>query len=270
MIGQGGLKLIFGALSDAPRFELFGPAHWATLVGIAGVCLLVPLWARRLDDRSQETVARGIAVLILVEELLIKIPVRVGLFDFPLAEELPLHLCRLGAIAGAWLLMTRSVWAFDLVYFWALGGGLLALLTPDIRIAPPHIIYGLFYSGHALEILAVVYAMVVFGMRPHFRSVLRCMAVTQLLVLFLYPLNAWLGSNYLFLNRPPGEASILDGLGSGWVYLAQIEVVAAIFIVGFYLPFWLWDIRSGFPRGLLNRRSRRFGRGDAQEVTIDS
>ena len=252
--------MIFGALDHAPRFELFGPAHWGTLLAIAVMVLAVPLWARRLDVRGQDRVAWWIAILILLEELVIKIPVRVGIFDFPLAEELPLHLCRLCAIAGAWLLMTRSEWAFDLVYFWALGGGLLALLTPDIRIAPPHIIYGLFYSGHALEILAVLYAMMVFGMRPHFRSVIRCAAATQLLVLFLYPLNVWLGSNYLFLNRPPGEASILDQLGSGWVYLAQMELVAAFFILGFYLPFWLWDIRVSFWRTFApRRRSQRIG-----------
>ena len=253
------MDLVFGGLDEAPRFELFGPEHWVTLAVIALVCLWVPLWALGLDERRQGQVAQWIAALILVEELLVKIPVRVGIFDFPLAEELPLHLCRIGAIAGAWLLMTRSVWAFDLVYFWALGGGLLALLTPDIRIAPPHIIYGLFYSGHALEILAVLYAMMVFKMRPNFRSVIRCMAVTQLLVVFLYPLNVLLGSNYLFLNRPPGEVSILDGLGSGWAYLAQIELIAGVFIVGFYLPFWLWDIRPTFLRSLTRRNSQRFG-----------
>ena len=239
---------MFGDLASAPRFSLFGLDHGVTLAAAFVVCIAVPIVGRALSDKGRIRLAWWIGGAILVVELLIKLPVRVAVFDFPLSEELPLHLCRLGALAGAWLMFTRSSWAFDLVYFWAFGGGVLAVLTPDIRIGPPHMIFLLFYVGHTLEILAVTYAMVVFGLRPTFRSVVRCLVVTQLLMVVIYPLNLLLGSNYLFLNRPPVEASIIDSLGSGWQYLVGLELLAAFFILLCYVPFFLWDLRAYWTR----------------------
>ena len=239
---------MFGELATAPRFSLFGADHWVTLAVAFSVCIAVPILGRALSDKGRIRLAWSIGGALVVEELFIKLPVRVAIFDFPLSQELPLHLCRLGALAGAWLMFTRSSWAFDLVYFWAFGGGVLAVLTPDIRIGPPHMIFLLFYVGHTLEILAVTYAMVVFGLRPTFRSVVRCLLVTQLLVVVLYPLNLLLDSNYLFLNRTPVEASILDSLGSGWQYLVALELLAAFFILLCYVPFFLWDLRVHLTR----------------------
>ena len=53
--------------------------------------------------------------------------------------------------------------------------------------------------------------------------------------------NQAIGSNYMFLARKPGSASLLDVLGPWPVYLVWLEVLALIMVGLMYVPYAVGD-----------------------------
>ena len=239
-------------MSQAPAFVLFGPAHLTALAIIVLAGLAVP-WGVRLGAGPRAAYRIGVALsVLLVAHELTKIGVRVGLRDLPLATQLPLHLCALSVLLTAWVLARKSCGAYEVVYFWALGGTTQALLTPDLRHGFPHPAYLVFFVGHGLVILGVLYATFVYRFRPRPRSIVRSLAALAVVAVLVTPVNLWLGTNFLYLMEKPGGASLLDYLGPWPWYVLGLAGVALISSLFWYLPWLVADRWRG-------RRERRPG-----------
>jgi hypothetical integral membrane protein (TIGR02206 family) len=144
-------------------FQLFGTPHLTTLVLIVAVALVLPLAVRFLQPAARP-VGIALAGLLVAQEAvqLVLAVMREG----PSVALLPLHLCSLSAYLTAWMLITRAQRVYEVVYFWGLGGTTQALLTPDLVQGFPSAAYLLFFLGHGLVIVGVLYATIVFGLRP--------------------------------------------------------------------------------------------------------
>ena len=157
---------------------------------------------------------------------------------FPWQNELPLHLCRLGALLTGIMLITRNYYLFEITYFWGLGGAVQALLTPDIKEGFPHGVFLFFFIGHGLIFLGVVFATVNYKYKPTFKSMKKVFLLTNLYAIPLIPLNFVINSNYLFLRAKPAAVSILDFFLRPWPsYLIGMEVLMIILFAVYYLPF---------------------------------
>ena len=118
-------------------FQLFGPDHLLALLTTAVVTLSLTLLVRRSPWGIVSVSARvGLALyLLLVAGLVFVIAARSGLFR--LIELLPFHLCDMAILLAVVALLWRVRWVYEVLYFWALAGTLLAIFTPDVLWAFP-------------------------------------------------------------------------------------------------------------------------------------
>lgn len=220
-------------MAEQPDFVLFGSAHLTVLT----VTLVLGLTLSRL--RSSETAtqqARVMAMLLLVVALL-KPLLYIGIYEQPWNASLPLNLCRINEIFCVYMLWQRSFRTFEVAYFLAMAGSVIALLTPDLEHGFPDPRFLSFFFSHSLSVLAVLYAVFGYGFRPTLRSVGVVFVFLIAWTLFMVGVNQVLDTNYLFLREKPEGASVLDFLGP-WPYyvFAQIGIaIVACFVC--YLPF---------------------------------
>ena len=233
-------------MTETATFELFGQGHLLTMLLILLACLALPVLVRRARSPALERrVAVMFGIVLLIHEV-VTITTRIWLYEMPPAEQLPLHLCAITLLLVAFVLLRRSYLAFEVAYFWAMGGTLQAILTPDLDAAFPSFAYTMFFFGHGLVMLGVAYAIVVYRFRPTFVSIVKCMAATVAYAAVIGPLNWLLGTNYLYLCEKPANASLIDYLGPWPWYIASLVIIAFLSCVLWWLPF-----------GLLERRARR-------------
>ncbi len=222
-------------MDDSPAFVLFGRTHLLTLALI----LALSIWISRVAGRPcARRLPWIVAVLLIVQEI-VKIYALIGVYGVPWTHSVPLDLCRINEFLCAFMLVGRSYRAFEVAYFWAMGGSVSALLTPALAQGFPHPVFISFFLGHGLVVLAVLYG--VFGYRfwPRLRSVGMTLAVTAVYALIVAGLNRLLGTNYLFLRAKPETASLLDYLGPWPVYLFGLAGVTVLVCFLCYAPFAL-------------------------------
>ncbi len=126
-----------------------------------------------------------------------------------------------------------------------MAGSVTTLLTPALTAAFPHPLFLLFFLGHGLVVIAVVYAMSAFGFRPCRRSLGFALGVSALYALAIAPLNLILDANYLFLREKPPSPTLFDLFGPWPVYLPVLIGIAAGLCVLWWLPFARRDPPAG-------------------------
>lgn len=216
--------------------------HWLATGITVGVSVVLPVLLRRFAGAQRRENARRTIVLLLFAYVGLAPAIKAGVYDLPLLEHLPLHLCGASVILGAFMLWLRSYRLYEVVYFWGIGGVLAALLTPDVLVGFPHPLFLLFFIGHGLPLTAVMFATLVMGFRPRATSLPIVLSATAAYALLIYPLNLLLGSNYLFLIHKPAQPSLLDLLGPWPWYIAWLVALVIGACVMLYLPFAVWDV----------------------------
>lgn len=96
------------------------------------------------------------------------------------------------------MLITRAQRVYGVVYFWGLGGTTQALLTPDLVQGFPSAACLLFFLGHGLVIVGVLYPTIVVGLRPYPTSIVRVAVLSLALAGGVFFLNLWLGTDFLY------------------------------------------------------------------------
>ena len=157
---------------------------------------------------------------------------------------LPLHLCDLSIVLVPVVLLTANRFAFELLYFWGIGGALQSIATPTLDTGFPTRLCMCFFLGHALIIASALYATVVMRLRPTARSLLRVWLVTTGYALVVFPLNFWLETNYLYIAHKPFTPSLLDWLGPWPWYLLSLQLMVVLVMGLCYLPFLVLDWRA--------------------------
>ena len=222
-------------------FESFGLQHGLAAGITVGLGIVLPLISRRVAGRELQEKLRKALALCLFGYVLFGPIVRSQVFDLPLRENLPLHLCGASVALGGLMLWLRSHRLYEVAYFWGTGGVLAALLTPDLQAGFPHPLFLLFFLGHGLALTAVMYATVVCGFRPRHASVPIALGATAGYALLIYPINVILGSNYLYLVRKPAQPSPLDYLGPWPWYILGLGALTVCVCLICYLPFAVHD-----------------------------
>jgi hypothetical integral membrane protein (TIGR02206 family) len=78
-------------------------------------------------------------------------------------------------------------------------------------------------------------------MRPTWKSLLRVFIITNIYMVAVYFINAYIGSNYLYLNHKPATTSILDVLPAWPLYLLYMEALGIVTSIILYIPFVIKD-----------------------------
>jgi hypothetical integral membrane protein (TIGR02206 family) len=222
-----------------PIFVLFGPAHLAVLA----LSLLVPL-ALALLARKSPPLDRPIR-LALAAILAGGWLCWYALFGLrgwlTLGNCLPLNLCDWAAVALIAALLTRGQFAYELGYFWGLGGTLQGLLTPDIAYGFPDPQFIFFSINHAGIMTALLY-LTWTGMRPVLASLPRVVAATLGYAVVAGAADYALGVNYGFLKAKPTNASVMDFLSPWPWYVPELVGIGVLSLLVYYVPFWARDV----------------------------
>jgi hypothetical integral membrane protein (TIGR02206 family) len=221
------------------QFVQWSASHlWA--MGISLLCIIfIPLLAKKyLNTKTQDRLGSIIGCSIAGAWILWTIlEITAGTFD--VRRHLPLQLCRFSNLAIVMVLVWKRQWWYEILYFWALAGMLQATVTPDLQEEFPHFMYFRYWIGHPGMILAIVYATVVYGMRPWPRHIVKAMLALNVFLLVAIVVNLSIDANYLFICKKPPTASLLDHLGPWPWYILGAELAACANFALAYVP-WLW------------------------------
>ena len=174
-------------------FELFGDIHLITLGIILSVSLIFSFTARKYYDKNTFAGFEKILGYLLIIIELIKPFFLVEFGDYHFTNTVPLHLCHITSYATGLFLLTRDTRFFDFAYFWGMGGGTMALLTPDVEFTFPHIDFISLFSSHGLVFFTIIYILVVIRQYVTFSSLINAVKYALMALPFVYVLNLIIG-----------------------------------------------------------------------------
>jgi hypothetical integral membrane protein (TIGR02206 family) len=215
------------------EFTLFSTEHFTYILGYAGLAVLA-FYLPKIFKFNIDKFAKISGYFILVEKF-IELTYRYIVFNEPFTNLLPFDMCNYTLVLAAFMMIFRSKKIFNLVYFWSIGA-ILAIATPDIRIAFPNYSNISFFVTHYYIYFAVFYCLKYFKFIITFDSLKKSFIYINGIMLVLFPLNFLLGTNYMFLKYKP-ISSPMDFLGPWPYYIISLEVVMIVLFTLMYLPF---------------------------------
>ena len=115
-------------MTSEPTFELYGLAHLIVLTATLALAALTARASERGDVGGLAITMAGLLLLVAT----LKPILYVSLYEQPMAQSLPLDLCRINEFLCAFMLLARSYRVFEIAYFLAMAGSTSALLMPDL------------------------------------------------------------------------------------------------------------------------------------------
>lgn len=225
-------------------------AYWSTTALLAVGCTALCLGARRHPGAWVVGVARVIGLLLAADAVSYTIALLIAR-DWSPKTSLPLALCNVAVVVGSIACWWRVALLVELTYFWGLAGTLQAVITPDLSVGFPHLVFFQYLIGHLGIVTAGLFLVVGLRIVPRPYSVGRVFGITLAYAAFVGLIDTLTGANYMFLRRPPGEWTVLRLLGPWPWYLLSAVGVALVMFTLLDAPFW-----AGRRRDAEHRRVR--------------
>ncbi len=217
-------------------FQLFGNQHLVMIALTLGLAFGISFFVKNsLFKHHQLTIGRALTLLICLA-VVGWIGIRMAMGEFDYKTDLPFDICNIVALSLPFLMWQPNPRIHEVLYFWILAGTMQAVLTPHLFEGFPHFTFVKYWLVHGGLVVFAVYATVVYGIRPTWKSLWRSFLLLQGYVAALFCINLMLGSNYAYLMRKPPVASALDYLGDYPWYLLSSELVALFMFVLVLLP----------------------------------
>ena len=227
---------------EAQPFNIFGTYHLVTLAVILCVAIFFPRTYRDKPVSQQENIAKILGISIIALEL-VK-PFIWHSMDYPWIRLVPIHMCSLSGFFIGIFLLTKKRLFFEIAFFWGIGGGINALITPDVTLTFPDPKYVLFFLGHGLLIVNIGYACIALNNRPTFKSVKNGILFSLAVLPVIYIINLLLGppANYWYLGAKPTEGqSIMDFFPDPPLHIPLLIIIGAFLFLLIYSPYWAYD-----------------------------
>lgn len=216
-------------------FRLFGPLHLFIIAAVPGIAAALA-WAARRNTPARPAIATVLGTFLMLNEVTWYIwRIRHEGWRYP--EGLPLQLCDLSLWATVAALLTRNQWAYELSYFAGIAGAGMAILTPDLWAPTYSYPTAYFFLAHGTLVAGVLYMTWSGLARPRPGCVWRAMLMVNIFAMVVGLFNAVNRTNYFYLCRKPGGASLVDYLGPWPYYLVSVEFVMAFLFWLLWLPF---------------------------------
>ncbi len=218
------------------RFVPWGADHLGALLLTAISAAAVAWFARRAPKPAVLTlrIVLATALLALTASELVA-AFREG--DFALWRVLPLQLCDLAILLAAVGLLTRHRPTVEVLYFWAMSGTVLAMVTPDVYRAFPAREFLAFFGLHGLVVVSTVMLTFGMGLTPRRGAAMRVFGLTAVYAAIVAAFNVAFGTNFLYLMAKPANPTLLDHFGPWPVYIAVAGIVGLVLFKLLALPF---------------------------------
>ena len=236
------------------EFILFGTTHLLTLAIILTVSFGFSFFVRdKYSLESFSSFEKFLGFALILNELL-KPFYLIALGDYKWTNTVPLHACHISSYTAGLFLLTREQKFFDFAYFWGLGGGTMALLTPDVEFTFPDLDFITLFFGHGLLFFSLIYIVIVIKQKVTFGSLINALKYSLILLPIMYGLNEFINevigaesgyeANLWYLtNAPEGESLMSLFPAPPWHVFPVFPLVAVIFYM-LYLPFYFAEKTS--------------------------
>jgi len=226
----------------AQPFVIFGTSHIFTLLFIIAIAFLIPVSIKNRKYEDKIFIAKIIGFLAILLEL-IKPFIWHYSMEFAWIELIPIHMCNLSTFFIGIFLLTEKRLFFEVSFFWGIGGGLNALLTPDIPNNFPDPQFILFFIGHGFLMIAIAYASISLKNRPTLKSVKNGIYFSLMSLPLIYIINELLGpeANYWYLASKPEGDSIFNLLPDPPMHIPALIIIGVMLFFAIYSPYWLFD-----------------------------
>jgi hypothetical integral membrane protein (TIGR02206 family) len=223
-------------------FELFGAHHLAGIALIALINLYLLFGWKNPSPRGKRLFRYTLATILVVTEILWHWwNWYVGIWS--IRYTLPLHICSILVWVVAATLYTGKYALYDFIYFLGIGASSQIILTPDSGIYGfPHFRFFQPLVSHGAIVTGAVYLTAIEKLRPTWRALVRVIVGTNLYMAFIFIVNFWLGSNYLFIAHKPETPSLIDWLPPWPWYIVFMELIGLAICLLLYAPF-AWQAR---------------------------
>lgn len=231
----------FGLDWNYGPFKLFSASHILVLVIILVMCVLIQLFKQKLKHNNK-FLRYSFASIILILQISMTIWYML-VMKLPFPDSLPLHLCDITAIVCALMIVNKSYFLYEIIYFWGIAGATQALLTPDIgNYTFPHYVFFQFFIVHGLSVIVCIYMTIVDDFKPSVKSIAKSFIALNIYTSLIAVYNYIFNTNYLFICEKPAGASLIDFLGPWPWYILSLEFVGLVSFIVCYLPFLIKDI----------------------------
>jgi len=212
-------------------------AYWSFVAAGAVACAALCIAGRRHPGPWRVAAARVIGLVLIADAVSYSVGLVVA-GTWSARTSLPLALCNVGVIVAAIACWWRVPLLVELTYFWGLAGTIQAVVTPDLDVPFPRLVFFQYVFGHVGIVMAALFLVVGMGIHPRPGSIPRVFAITAGYTLFVGLVDALSGANYMFLRQPPSEWTLLRLLGPWPWYLLTASLVALVLLTLLDLPFW--------------------------------
>ena len=224
-------------LSENADFVPFSLQHIYVFLFFLVFGIIFIRWGRNQSTKIQNLAGNifafsiSLVVIINIISMVLK-----GNFDYQ--EHLPLHLCTFLALIIPIFSLTRKYLHYEIIFFLVLTGTFQAVITPTEYnfMNIPFLKYWLVHAGLVIYML---YATLVYKMKPTLKSVWKSYIGMQVYIVLMFIINYILGSNYFYTMRKPDGATLLDLFGEWPYYIFVVEIVIIPYFLLIYLPFYL-------------------------------
>ena len=227
---------------DLYRVKIGSVEHIIPIILAVIIAVVIVKLAKSKSNAIKERI--NFLLSLFVSLVVIVFHLNKALFDsYSIQEDLPLYLCSLLAILIPVYTYYRRFWMFEVLVFWIIVGTLQGVITPDIEIGFPSFDYFRYWIVHLGLLVIISYEIIVFRLRPKWRSVLKSFLAFQVYVVLIFGLNKVLNANYGYLNQKPKSASILDYLGDWPYYVFKADVILLVAFIVVFLIFKASEIK---------------------------
>lgn len=211
--------------------------YWSTVIVATVMIVWLCIAARRHPGSWTKTVALVVGIALFGDVVTYSVGLIVaGTWSW--ATSLPLALCNVAVLIAAVACWWQIPVLVELTYFWGMTGTLQAIITPDLNVGFPHLVFFEFMVGHLGIVLAGLFLVVGLDIVPRPLAVARVFVITAAYTAFVGVVDGFTGANYMFLRRPPGEWTVLRLLGPWPWYIISTAGVALVIFTLLDLPFW--------------------------------
>ena len=227
------------------EFILFGSTHILTLFLIFSISIGFSIYARGIYDEVKFSVfEKSLGYLLILNELLK--PFYLNYFspeDYNWTNTIPLHACHFSSYATGLFLLTRNQKFFDFAYFWGLGGGTMALFTPDIEFTFPDLDFITLFSGHGLLFFALLFIAVVIKQNITFDSYKNAIKFSLYILPVVYLINVIVGgepgfeANLWYLMKAPAGDSLMNFFPNPPLHIIPLFPIVMLVFYILYLPY---------------------------------
>ena len=218
---------------------LIGSAEHLLPIGIVVFCAFFLIkYSKQKSVKFQNKLIHYVALCVSASVVTYHL-VQIINGNYNFKEDLPFYLCSFLGLIIPLFTCYRKYWMFEILVFWIIAGTLQGVLTPDIEEGFPSLDYFRYWIVHLGLLLVMAYAIAIYKMRPKLSSVFKSYIFLQVYLLLMLVLNYILGSNYMYLNRKPESASVLDVLGDWPMYTLKADAILGIVFFVIYVIFTL-------------------------------